>query len=86
MEKIVTTAVGNYYGNLAVRMKDGATEWSVENYDGYDWRPCPQEVYDVIVKHCAVQERAETPESLTDALDRLTEENALLRKQLEEKQ
>lgn len=79
MGGIVITTVGNVYGCLAVCMIDGAPHWSVESYDGYDWEPCPREVYDAIVKHCIVSKHAEIPESLTDALDRLTEENALLR-------
>lgn len=45
----VETPVGNYYGNLTVRLYNGKPQWAVENYSGFDWEPCPQSIYDAIV-------------------------------------
>lgn len=38
--------VCNYYGGVAVCMKDGKYYWSVENYDGHDWEQIPKSLYD----------------------------------------
>lgn len=48
--KFTVAGVGNVYGNLAFRLNhDHEPEWSVENYDGYQWHPCPQGVFDALV-------------------------------------
>jgi len=37
--------VGNYYGGLAIMAKDGVAYWSIENWDGHHWMPCPLPVF-----------------------------------------
>ncbi len=48
--KFTVAGVGNVYGNLAFRLNENRQpEWAVENYNGYDWVPCPQRVFDALV-------------------------------------
>jgi len=42
--------IGNYYGNLSVRIKNGRPQWSIENYDGHHWEDIPQYLYDALLK------------------------------------
>ena len=56
-DEIVVRGIGNTYGSLAVRQENGKPEWSVEDYNGYVWEPCPQDIYDSIVKHYGKGER-----------------------------
>jgi hypothetical protein len=41
--------LGNYYGGLEVRLHKGKPEWCIENWDGFDWQPCPQPIFDAII-------------------------------------
>lgn len=40
--------VGNYYGGLAIRCRNGKPEWSIEDWGGHDWRDCPLPVFEAL--------------------------------------
>ena len=37
--------IGNYYGNLTVKVKNGNAHWSIENWDGHNWQQIPDYLY-----------------------------------------
>lgn len=39
----------NNYGNLTIKEEDGKYFWSVEDYDGHDWREIPKYLYHAIM-------------------------------------
>ena len=43
--------IGNYYGGLSVKIEDGKHYWSIENYDGQDWREIPESLYRALVEY-----------------------------------
>jgi hypothetical protein len=43
--------VGNYYGRIAIKNEDGALYWSIENWDGHNWVPCPEYLFDALSRH-----------------------------------
>ena len=42
--------IGNYYGTLSVREVNGIVEWGIEDYDGTDFEPIPQYLFEALVK------------------------------------
>lgn len=42
--------IGNYYGGLEVKERNGKYFWSIENYDGHDWEEITKELYDALIK------------------------------------
>lgn len=47
MKERVTTigSIGNYYGALSVKSRDGKYWWSIENHDGHQWEEIPESLY-----------------------------------------
>lgn len=46
----------NYYGGINIALgHDGLTWWSVTNWNGDNWDPCPRYLYDALV--CFERER-----------------------------
>ena len=43
--------IGNYYGGLAVMQEGDKFFWSIENYDGEEWREIPKYLFDALNKH-----------------------------------
>ena len=43
--------IGNYYGSLSIRRKDGKPYWSIENYDGHHWEEISEALYAELIKH-----------------------------------
>lgn len=43
--------IGNTYGGLAIKKEDGSHYWSIENWDGHDWEPCPEYLFDALSRH-----------------------------------
>lgn len=50
--------IGNYYGGLSVRSEDGKHYWSIENYDGHDWKEIPVSLYTALVEYEEDRKRA----------------------------
>ena len=42
--------IGNYYGGLSVKSKNGRFFWSIENYDGNDWQEISESLYRELLK------------------------------------
>lgn len=43
--------VGNYYGGIAIKEEGGFLYWSIENYDGHNWEPCPEYLFKALSQH-----------------------------------
>ncbi|WP_045158718.1 hypothetical protein [Stutzerimonas stutzeri] len=43
--------VGNYYGCLAIKEERGCFYWSIENFDGHNWVPCPEYLFRALSQH-----------------------------------
>ncbi|WP_312450095.1 hypothetical protein [Stutzerimonas nitrititolerans] len=43
--------VGNYYGRIAIKNEDGSLYWSIENWDGHHWEPCPDYLFEALSRH-----------------------------------
>ena len=43
--------VGNYYGGLSTKQDDGNFYWSIENYDGENWREITKELFNELNDH-----------------------------------
>lgn len=59
--------IGNYYGGLAVKTEDGKHYWSIENYDGHDWREIPESLYRALVEYEAASQSPNATSSATEA-------------------
>ena len=42
--------IGNYYGCLNIKEKEGKYFWSIENWDGFVWQEIPKSLYDELIK------------------------------------
>jgi hypothetical protein len=42
--------IGNYYGDLQVRVDQGKFYWGIDNYDGVDWEEITEELYCALIK------------------------------------
>jgi hypothetical protein len=42
--------IGNYYGDLRVRVDQGKFYWGIDNYNGTDWEEITEELYNALVK------------------------------------
>tara|TARA_R110002167_G_scaffold95857_1_gene254780 strand:+ start:707 stop:874 length:168 start_codon:yes stop_codon:yes gene_type:complete len=42
--------IGNYYGTLNIRDKNGIFEWGIEDYSGVEWEQIPESLYNELVK------------------------------------
>jgi hypothetical protein len=42
--------IGNYYGELEVKTKDGKYFWSIDNWNGHDWEEITKELYDALIE------------------------------------
>lgn len=42
--------IGNYYGNLTVKAKDGRFWWSIEDHTGHDWQEIPKSLYTALME------------------------------------
>ena len=42
--------IGNYYGGLSIKEEDGKYFWSIENWDGHDWKEIPKSLHDEFIK------------------------------------
>ena len=40
--------IGNYYGNLCVKVEDGYYYWAIENWTGWYWEEIPKYLYDAL--------------------------------------
>ena len=40
--------IGNYYGDLSVKKKDGSYYWSIENYNGHNWEQIPEYLFEAL--------------------------------------
>jgi|688.fasta_scaffold1029985_1 hypothetical protein len=43
--------IGNYYGGLWVKTENNKCYWSIENYDGQNWREIPESLYRALVEY-----------------------------------
>ena len=43
--------VGNYYGGISVKQNEGEYFWSIEDWDGDNWREIPKYLFDALTKH-----------------------------------
>lgn len=52
LTKILTEVgdVGNYYGGIAIATLDGKFFWSIEDWDGHNWKECPEPLYNELIK------------------------------------
>jgi hypothetical protein len=50
--------IENYYGGLHVKEEDGKYYWSIENYDGHNYKEIPKYLYDSLM--CYEQNNRET--------------------------
>lgn len=48
-------SIGNYYGDLSVKSKNGKFFWSIENYNGDHWEEISKELYTELLKHDKLQ-------------------------------
>ncbi|MCP4370549.1 MAG: hypothetical protein GY797_20915 [Deltaproteobacteria bacterium] len=51
MERIKVGEIGNYYGGLSIKEVNGHFFWSIENYNGDDWKEIPRYLYIAIRKY-----------------------------------
>ena len=42
--------IGNYYGQLEVKIENEKYYWSIENWDGNYWEEIPKSLYDELMK------------------------------------
>jgi hypothetical protein len=50
MEYTTIGDIGNYYGQLNVKVDSDKYFWSIENHSGFDWEEIPKTLYDECVK------------------------------------
>ena len=43
--------IGNYYGGLSVKTKDGKFFWGIEDHNGTDWQEIPESLYLALMKY-----------------------------------
>lgn len=41
--------IENYYGGLHIKEEDGKYYWSVENFNGHNWKEIPKYLYDTLL-------------------------------------
>jgi hypothetical protein len=51
IERTEIGSIGNYYGRLSVKREAGQCYWSIENYDGEDWREISEDLLTELLKH-----------------------------------
>jgi len=42
--------IGNYYGDLRVRVVNSDFQWSIGNWDGHHWESIPESLYNELIK------------------------------------
>lgn len=42
--------IGNYYGCLEVKVENGVSYWSIENWNGHGWEEIPSSLYKELIK------------------------------------
>jgi hypothetical protein len=43
--------IGNYYGGLSIKEARGKFYWSIENYDGNQWKAIPKYLFDALLQY-----------------------------------
>lgn len=43
--------IENYYGGLSVSSNEGKFYWSIEDWDGENWKEIPEELYMSLLKY-----------------------------------
>ena len=56
MSEVITKLdVGNYYGNLKLKVDEGKFFWCVENYDGDNWKEISESLYKTLMQHASIK-------------------------------
>lgn len=51
--------ISNYYGGLSVKTDGGKHYWSIDDYNGNEWKEIPENLYRVLVQYEKARQEAE---------------------------